>query len=275
MIHYDDVGVGEVVNLGIELYTLIGAETFRFRVGVLATLPPEDPWSQNETWEKGIEAQVWDWLEEMCAERGGDWFERKCGPTLRRSLEPFRQNLSGLVRDTAIGLINAAEAEQQLALLQEQQEPVNPELRKPPVPADTAGGTEPGASAESASPVPGPAEIPAAPPPAQPTPKPEEQAGGKSKTRKKQATVTVDPDWLMRELKVLDSNRKLPQKPLELNNPSKLAIQLAAESPPGGPNKKSWEKMLTGAPVRSDVPEHHLKQFFEETITARSTVFNT
>jgi hypothetical protein len=131
MMHYDDVGVGEVVNLGIELYVQIGALTFRFRVGMLATLPPEDPWSKNETWEKGIEAQMWDWLEEMWAERG-DWLERRCGPTLRRSLEPFRQNLSGLVRDTAIGLIDAVEADQQLALLQNQLKSQEQQQANPP-----------------------------------------------------------------------------------------------------------------------------------------------
>jgi hypothetical protein len=89
------------------------------------------------------------------------------------------------------------------------------------------------------------------------------KTGEKGKARKKQAKVTVDPDSLLRELKVLNSNRKPPDKPLELNNPSELAAQLAAEST-GGPNKKSWEKMLTGQPVRSDVVRVHLNRFFEE-----------
>jgi hypothetical protein len=81
--------------------------------------------------------------------------------------------------------------------------------------------------------------------------------------KKKQAAVIVDLPSLMRELRILNANRKPPQKPLELNDPSKLPAQLAAESPPGGPNKKTWEKLLTSAPVRSDV-QQHLERFFEE-----------
>jgi hypothetical protein len=93
----------------------------------------------------------------------------------------------------------------------------------------------------------------------------------KGKTRKKQATVTVDPAWLINELKELNSKRRPPQKKLELNHDlsdknalSKLATQLAEESPAGGPNKASWEKLLTGQPLRSDVAKQHLARFFEE-----------
>ena len=82
-------------------------------------------------------------------------------------------------------------------------------------------------------------------------------------SRKKQATVTVDPGSLMTELKALDSNRKKPKKPLKLSDPSKLAAQLAADSPSGGPNKKTWMKLLAGEPVRSDVARH-LEEFFVE-----------
>jgi hypothetical protein len=90
--------------------------------------------------------------------------------------------------------------------------------------------------------------------------------GGKpgKKTRKKpQATVIVDSAGLMRELKILNANRKTPQEPLELNDLSKLAAQLAAESPAGGPNKKTWAKLLAREPVRSDVLQH-LERYFEE-----------
>jgi hypothetical protein len=112
------------------------------------------------------------------------------------------------------------------------------------------------------------------PEPAPPTPAapPAGKANGeKSKARKKQETVTVDPAWLIDELKELNPKRKPPQKQLELNHDlsdkhalSKLAMQLKTESPPGGPNKQSWEKLLTGQPVRSDVAKQHLTRFFDE-----------
>ena len=81
------------------------------------------------------------------------------------------------------------------------------------------------------------------------------------KKNKPQYAVIVDPARLMEELKALNAKRKESEK-LELNDLNKLAAQLAAESQ-GIPNKKSWLKLLTGTPVRSDVPDH-AKQFFEE-----------
>src|SRR5215472_6265618 len=78
MIRFDDVGVVEVLNLGLELYALIGEGAFPFRVRALSDRLSDNYWADNKNWERESEAQVFDWLAEMCAERG-DWLERKCG----------------------------------------------------------------------------------------------------------------------------------------------------------------------------------------------------
>jgi hypothetical protein len=83
--------------------------------------------------------------------------------------------------------------------------------------------------------------------------------GGKlrKKTRKKlQASVLVDPIWLMTELNALNAKRA-PGDQLKLTAP-----QLAANSPDGGPHVETWRKLLKGERVRSDVPDH-LIAFFE------------
>jgi hypothetical protein len=85
--------------------------------------------------------------------------------------------------------------------------------------------------------------------------------GGKprKKTGKKriepQAAVIVDLSWLMKELKDLNAKRK-PQDQLELT-----ASGLTDKSPPGAPRQQTWEKLLKGKPVRSDVPAHLIPFF--------------
>jgi hypothetical protein len=90
--------------------------------------------------------------------------------------------------------------------------------------------------------------------------KPEEQEGQKGKPRKKQASIVVDPAWLMSELQAINTKRKTDGK-VEL----KLSpTSLAGKSPPGGPHPATWRKLFNGESVRRDGLDHlilFLKQY--------------
>jgi hypothetical protein len=160
---FDDVGVMQTLTLGRKRYLELAEVVFDF--WVQAMTPGEGRraryWSKEKNWEKGMLAQVEDDLAEMWASvRGRDWFERKCGPALRQLIEPLRQKLSSLVRDTAIALIDAAEAKRQLALLQEQSQ----QQQSP----DTGSGMLEAVSSRAVSPASSPAAAAAASGPSSP-----------------------------------------------------------------------------------------------------------